>query len=94
MLAKAGSCVLLDVREPWETGIVAIAGALHIPMQDVPDRLADLNPEKDIIVLCHHGNRSRVVGRFLEQNGYLRVFNLQGGVDAWARDLDTSLASY
>ena len=67
---RAGKCVLLDVREPWELRIAAIAGALHIPMQDVPDRLAELDPGRDLVVFCHHGNRSRVVARYLEQNGY------------------------
>ncbi len=94
MLQGNGECVLLDIREPWELRISAIEGALHIPMQSVPDRLADLDPAVNVIVFCHHGARSRMVAHFLEQNGYPRVFNLQGGIEAWAREIDTNLATY
>ena len=93
-LGEGGAGLLLDVREPWELNIAAIAGALHIPMQDVPGRLAELDPGREVIVVCHHGHRSRAVARFLEQNGYPRVFNLQGGVAAWAREIDPGMASY
>lgn len=93
-LAADGSCVLLDVRESWELKIASIPGALHIPMQDVPDQLEKLPRDADLIVLCHHGNRSRVVARFLEQNGYQRVFNLAGGIDAWAGELEPGMAQY
>ncbi len=94
MLKADESCMLLDVREPWELKIAAIEGALHIPMQDVPDRLGELNANAAIIVMCHHGNRSRVVALHLEQNGYARVFNLAGGIDAWARELEPGMAEY
>lgn len=94
MLAAGSHCQLLDVREPWELKIASLDRALHIPMQDVPDRLTELNPEADVIVLCHHGNRSRVVARYLEQSGFGRVFNLSGGIDAWAREIDSGIAEY
>ena len=94
MLVKGSNCVLLDVREPWELKIAAVDGALHIPMQDVPDRLDEFSNEKSIIVLCHHGNRSRVVAHYLEQNGYARVFNLAGGIEAWAREIEPGMAEY
>lgn len=94
MLAAADNCRLLDVREPWELQIARIDGAVHIPMQDVPDHLDQLPREMPLIVLCHHGNRSRVVASYLEQNGYKRVFNLAGGIEAWAQALDPEMAEY
>lgn len=94
MLDAPGTTLLLDVRETWELKIAALPGATHIPMQDVPDRLAELDKDVDLIVMCHHGNRSRVVGRYLEQNGYNRVFNLAGGIDAWAQQLAPDMAEY
>lgn len=94
MLASEPDSVLLDVREPWELQIAAVDGAVHIPMQDVPDQLERLPSAASVLVLCHHGNRSRVVARYLEQNGYPKVFNLAGGIEAWARDLDPDMAEY
>lgn len=94
MVTGAGKTVLLDVREPWELKIAAVPGALHIPMQDVPDRLAELDHDADLVVFCHHGNRSRVVARYLEQNGFDRVFNLAGGIEAWARQIAPDMAEY
>lgn len=94
MLSAATETVLLDVREPWELRIAALPGAIHIPMQDVPDRLAELDRGVDLIVFCHHGNRSRVVARYLEQSGFDRVFNLAGGIDEWARQVAENMAEY
>ena len=86
--------VLLDVREPMELEIAAIDGALHIAMGDVPARLADLERDRAIVVMCHSGVRSRRVADYLLANGFLDVFNLAGGIDAWSRELDPQLARY
>ncbi|NNF50978.1 MAG: sulfurtransferase [Gammaproteobacteria bacterium] len=94
MMEAGTGTVLLDVREPWELKIAALPAAVHIPMQDVPDRLSELAADRDLIVVCHHGNRSRVVARYLEQNGFGRVFNLAGGIDAWAQQLEPGMAEY
>lgn len=85
---------ILDVREPWEVAICAIPGALSMPMSQIAGRLGDLGTDRDWIVVCHHGMRSLQVARFLEQAGFPRVFNLQGGIDAWARDVAPSIARY
>jgi rhodanese-related sulfurtransferase len=86
--------LLLDVREPWEHRIAALEGATHIPMREIPAAAETLGPEQEIIVICHHGIRSRHVAHYLESRGFARVINLRGGVDAWARDLDTRLNTY
>lgn len=85
---------LLDVRESWEFGLCRIEGAELAPLQTLPARLATLNPDRDIVVICHHGVRSYHAARFLEHNGFPRVINLTGGVDAWARDVDPSMPTY
>lgn len=86
--------LLLDVREPWELAICRIVGSLSIPMQQIPRVMADLDRGRPIVCICHHGIRSFQVARFLEHQGFGRVINLEGGVAAWARDLDPAMATY
>jgi rhodanese-related sulfurtransferase len=93
-LESATPPVLLDVREPWEWEIAHVEGARHIPMASVPDRLAELDPARELVVMCHHGGRSRQVAAFLQQHGYDRVSNLAGGIAAWSRDVDPSVPQY
>jgi rhodanese-related sulfurtransferase len=85
---------LLDVREPWEFQICNLPDSVSIPMQTVPARLAELDPEVDTVVICHHGVRSYQVAVFLERAGFSRLHNLAGGVAAWARDVQTSMPVY
>jgi adenylyltransferase/sulfurtransferase len=86
--------LLLDVREPHELAIASVPGAVHIPMGQVPERLAELDPKREIVVLCRSGGRSLQVARFLESRGYGSVANLTGGTLAWSRDVDPSLPTY
>jgi rhodanese-related sulfurtransferase len=86
--------VLVDVREPWEHAICGMPGALALPMNTVPAQTEELDPAADTVVICHHGARSFQVGMFLERRGFARVHNLLGGVDAWAREVDPSMAVY
>jgi rhodanese-related sulfurtransferase len=86
--------LLLDVREPWEFDICRIQGSQSVPMRQIPGALSTLDRDRDIVVICHHGIRSFQVGRFLEHQGFSRVINLDGGVAAWARDLDPGMPTY
>jgi rhodanese-related sulfurtransferase len=86
--------VLLDVREAWELSIARLELSLHIPMADVPDRLDDLDRDQEVVVLCHHGRRSRQVVVFLKQSGFPRVLNLAGGIDAWSAEVDPAVPVY
>ena len=86
--------LLLDVREPWEHRMAALEGSTFIPMREIPVAAETLDPAQEIIVICHHGIRSRHVALYLESRGFDRVINLRGGVDAWARELDTRLTTY
>jgi rhodanese-related sulfurtransferase len=95
-LADAGQDkpLLLDVREPWEWETARIEGSQHIPMREVPARLAELDPDREVVAICHHGGRSQQVAMFLEKNGFSKVHNLQGGVDAWSRTVDPAVPLY
>jgi rhodanese-related sulfurtransferase len=86
--------VLLDVREPWEFQTCHIPGAKLIPMGEVPKRLDELEAGSEVVVICHHGGRSMQVAMFLEKQGFSRVSNLSGGVDAWARTVDSGMPVY
>jgi rhodanese-related sulfurtransferase len=78
-----GSVVLLDVREHDEWGRGHAAGAQHIPMGEVPARMAEIDPGATLYVVCHLGGRSLRVARYLAQNGYEPI-NVTGGMQAWA----------
>jgi rhodanese-related sulfurtransferase len=95
-LADAGreKPVLLDVREPWELEKARLAGARHIPMREVPGRLGELDPDQELVAFCHLGGRSQQVAMFLEKNGFSKVHNLAGGVDAWSRTVDPAVPVY
>ena len=86
--------VLLDVREPWEYEKARILGAVLMPMREVPSRLDEIDEEKEVVALCHHGGRSMQVAIFLEKNGFKRVHNLVGGIDAWSRSVDPAVPLY
>lgn len=93
-LAQDDAPLLLDVREPWEHQSACIRNSTLMPMGEVVARVAELDPQSEIVVICHHGARSLQVAVFLERQGFCNVYNLTGGVDAWARTVDTSMPLY
>ena len=90
--------LLLDVREAWEVAHAPIQvdglQTLHIPMGEIPARLAELDPAQPVVCICHHGMRSAQVVAFLERQGFDLAYNLSGGTDAWSEQVDTSLPRY
>ncbi len=84
---------LLDIREPWEHQLGALPGARLIPMEDLQFRVDELDPERELVVYCHHGIRSAAVVPWLRAQGIPAV-NLRGGIDAWALAVDPSLRRY
>lgn len=86
--------VLLDVREPWEFETCHIANSKLMPMRGIPAQVDALNRDAETVVICHHGGRSFQVAMFLEQQGFSRLFNLNGGVEAWARGVDPAMPRY
>ena len=86
--------ILLDVRTDQEVFISKIQGSIHIPMNDVPLRLDELNKEKEIVVQCKSGKRSARVCEFLLNNNFSNVKNLKGGIIAWSEEIDPSIIVY
>lgn len=84
---------LLDVREPYEYQIAQIGGKL-IPQNDVPQRLAEIPRDREIIVQCRSGARSQKIAEFLKQSGYTQVVNLAGGILAWSDEIDPKVQKY
>ncbi len=91
--ALAAGAVLLDVRTPPEWDICAVNGSTNISMQTIAARVQELPSDTTIAVLCHHGGRSAHVTAFLRQKGF-DAHNVEGGIDLWAMELDSSLARY
>lgn len=85
---------IIDVREPHELAICQLDGAEHIPMRRIPEHLGELPRDQHLLILCHHGGRSLHVTRYLRQQGFTGVSNIAGGIDAWATEVDPSLARY
>lgn len=86
--------VLLDVREPWEYERARIEGSQLLPMREVPARVAEIEADRDVVAICHHGGRSMQVAMFLEKQGFKQVHNLVGGIDAWSRTVDPAVSTY
>ena len=87
--------MLLDVREPWEVATASIEGATVIPMNEIPSRAhAELDPDKPIVVMCHHGVRSLSVTMWLRNQGFDEAQSLIGGIDHWSRVIDPSVPRY
>lgn len=85
---------VLDVREPWEQRICALPKSLPVPMNELSSAFKRLDKEAKIAVLCHHGVRSYFAAITLNKNGFQNVLNVQGGIDAWARKVDTQMPTY
>jgi rhodanese-related sulfurtransferase len=96
MLEGGEKFMLLDVREPAEVATAKIAGSVHIPMRDIPARLAELDPQKNqrIVVHCHYGGRSQRVTHYLRQQGFTQAQNMSGGIDDWSLKVDSAVPRY
>lgn len=92
--AHPAAVALIDVRELDEHTLCRISGAKHIPMGQIPSRLAELPRDKHLLIHCHHGGRSLRVTQFLRHNGYNAVSNVSGGIDAWSLEIDPSVRRY
>ena len=89
---------ILDVREPFEKyqSDISYDHKVLIPIGDLPDRLDELEAytEQEIVCLCRSGSRSAQACAFLRKRGYSDVKNLKGGINSWAKQIDTSLPVY
>jgi rhodanese-related sulfurtransferase len=85
---------VVDVREPWEFDRAHLDDTTLIPMREIPGRIAELPADTDLVLMCHHGSRSAQVAAWLSRNGFARVHNLAGGIDAWSRLVDPAVPRY
>jgi rhodanese-related sulfurtransferase len=92
--ASSEKPLLLDVRENWEYETCHIEGSTQIPMNLIPIRVTELDDDREIVCVCHHGARSMQVAAFLERNGFSNITNLTGGIHAWAVQVDPSMPKY
>jgi rhodanese-related sulfurtransferase len=93
-LAQGDALFLLDVREPQEYHYAKIGGSTLIPLQQIPARIGELDPKRNIVVVCHHGMRSMQAAHYLAHQGFTNVANLTGGIDAWSLQCDSSVPRY
>lgn len=91
---RAGSVRLIDVREPWEAAIASIDGSELIPLGVLGQSLENLDRDAPLVLYCHHGSRSARALELLRRNGFTKATHLAGGIDAFAAQVDPSLARY
>jgi rhodanese-related sulfurtransferase len=96
--AHGADAIVLDVREHAELNAASVKPEgfelVHIPMNEIPGRLGQLDPGRAVAVLCHHGARSMRVAMFLQAQGFETLANIAGGIDAWSQELDPSVPRY
>ena len=86
--------ILIDVREDWEFDVCKIHGAQLMAMSAIAETYTQLDKNANLAIYCHHGVRSLRVIHFLQSQGYENLINLQGGIDAWSSEVDSSVAKY
>tara|TARA_Y100001935_G_scaffold255632_1_gene270245 strand:+ start:23968 stop:24297 length:330 start_codon:yes stop_codon:yes gene_type:complete len=91
---KENDPFLLDVREPWEFEICRLKGSILIPMGQLIGNLEMIREKEELVVICHHGIRSRRVCHFLKSQGFEKLINLKDGLDGWAKDIDKEMKIY
>ena len=85
---------VVDVREPWEHALCSLAGSRLLPMQELPQRLHELDPMRTTVVVCHHGVRSANVVNWLRGQGIAACQSMAGGIDQWSLEIDASVPRY
>ncbi|MEY4374237.1 MAG: hypothetical protein RL760_403 [Candidatus Eisenbacteria bacterium] len=93
-LERGDDLLIVDVREASELAVARFPNALHVPLATVPLRLAELPTDRTLVLACHHGGRSMRALQFLRSRGYTDLLNLDGGIDAWAREVDPAMRRY
>lgn len=86
--------LLLDVRQPWEFDVCKIDNSVLLPMSQITSEFNSLDFDRETVVICHHGIRSRRVAHYLEQAGFSNIINLSGGVAQWAQTVDSKMPTY
>ncbi len=93
-LARGDELQLVDVREPVEWAIGHLPGSVLIPRGSLASRAQELDPDRPVVCICHHGIRSQAAAAFLSGRGFGLVFDLAGGLDRWALEVDPGFPRY
>jgi rhodanese-related sulfurtransferase len=93
-MARGDRLEVIDVREPEEYEIARIEGARLLPLSRFPEWAGTLDPESEIVFMCHHGIRSAQVCYYLAREGFRKLYNLSGGIDAWSCEVDRDVPRY
>lgn len=96
MISTGKPVLIIDVREDWEREIGRIPGDVHVPMNEIPRRLAELRAPDGgkVVIYCHAGVRSLMAAGYLEENGIPGALSLAGGIDAWSCEVDPQVPRY
>jgi rhodanese-related sulfurtransferase len=86
--------LVVDVREDWELQLARIPDVVHVPMNQVPAKVAEFARDAETIVMCHAGGRSLRVAHYLANQGFTNVANLTGGIAAWSEEVDATVPQY
>lgn len=93
-MASGDNLLLIDVREPIEYEMARIEGARLLPLSRFPEWAATLDPQQEIVFMCHHGIRSAQVCAHLAREGFEKLYNLAGGIDSWSCEVDPGVPRY
>jgi len=93
-MASDPSLVLVDVRQGWELELARVPGSLHIPLNELPARVGELDPSRPHALLCHHGMRSEMAASWLAAQGFTALVNVEGGIEAWSMEVDPTIPRY
>ena len=94
ILSSGEKTQIIDVREPYEWDICHIEGAQNIPMNLIDESIDKISKDHTCVVMCHHGTRSMSVIQYLKMKGFKKLINLEGGIHAWANEVDKNMATY
>jgi rhodanese-related sulfurtransferase len=94
MLESDDTTILLDVRDDWEWEKAHLEGAIHIPLAELGERVTELDSRSEIIVYCHHGDRSIDGCLLLWEHGFRKIRSLTGGIEAWSELVDPTVPKY
>ncbi|MGB7925928.1 MAG: rhodanese-like domain-containing protein [Pyrinomonadaceae bacterium] len=93
-LKRGEELLVVDVREPDEHAIARLETARLLPLSRFPEWADTLNPEDEIVFMCHHGIRSAQVCAYLARQGFGKLYNLEGGIDRWSSEIDSRIPRY
>ncbi|MDQ2992770.1 MAG: rhodanese-like domain-containing protein [Candidatus Eremiobacteraeota bacterium] len=85
---------IIDVREPWELQMSSLADATNVPMRQLAGDTSVVPQDRDVVLICRSGSRTDMLAEHLGTLGFTNIYSLEGGLNEWARRIDTSMKQY